>query len=1146
MEKTYEPGATENQLPASAASWLDRPLLARVKINAETILFFAILIVAVFTRFYDLGARVMSHDENTHVIFSWQLYKGQGYQHNPLTHGPFLFHITALSYFLFGDSDLTARLPQALFGIATIAFIWNFRRYLGRVGALVAAVLFLISPYMLYYARYARNEAWVAFYGVVTLWSILRYLESGKHRYLYYLTAATIFHFVSKETAFIYTAQALLFLALFLAYKLITSPWKDNWFRTPFVIVLIVSVLLLGGAAGSLLTSFGGEAPSATETIAPVVPGAEGAPEVSTAPPVLALVLGALGALALGMAAYFLLRGYSLPSLRTERSFDMLIVLGTLVLPMLAPFPLRWLGLPVPHDVAGVNALTIPIMIQMGIVTGVFILLSIGIGLWWNASLWLRLAAIWYGVAAVLFTTVFTNGAGFITGILGSLGYWLEQQGVQRGSQPWYYYALVQVPVYEYLAALGSLMAIFAAFFMWRRQRESGPPPAFERPLEDDKILTRDEVTPNQWPVVALLGFWSITALFAYSFAGEKMPWLTVHIALPMLLLASWALGKLIEAIDWKLFLAYRGLLVLIVLPVFLISLWMMVSSLLGATPPFQGKDLQSLMATSTFLFALITTVLSGWGLFYLVRSWPQGQLARVMVLAFFALLGVLTARTAITSSFINYDYANELLVYAHSAPGPKIALEQIEELSRRTTGGLDIQIAYDNTTNYPYWWYLRNYPNKLYYGADPTRSLRDAPVIAVGDENFSKIEPVVRDDYYLFDYIRIWWPNQDYFNLDWERISNALRDPQLRAGLFQIWLNRDYTDYFRATGQDLSLTNWTPAQWMRLYVRKDIAAQIWDYGVGPTAVEPVVDPYEGKQVTLQPDQILGGFGTEPGQFNKPRGIAFAPDGSLYISDTANHRIQHLAPDGTVLHVWGSYGWIEAGNGAEGTFNEPWGIEVGPDGSVFVADTWNHRIQKFTSEGEFVKMWGYFGQAEAPEAFWGPRDIVIDAEGRLYVTDTGNKRVVVFNTEGEFITQFGSVGLGPGQFDEPVGLALGPQGEIYVADTWNQRIQMFVLEGDQYIPAREWEVDAWYGQSLDNKPFLDAAPSGNVFITDPEANRVIEFMPDGQIVRYWEDISPGSPEIAPMVGAVAIEEDNSLWVTDAGAGRILHYTLPAP
>ena len=95
--------------------------------------------------------------------------------------------------------------------------------------------------------------------------------------------------------------------------------------------------------------------------------------------------------------------------------------------------------------------------------------------------------------------------------------------------------------------------------------------------------------------------------------------------------------------------------------------------------------------------------------------------------------------------------------------------------------------------------------------------------------------------------------------------------------------------------------------------------------------------------------------------------------------------------------MWGSFADANKGDAPGGTFNEPWGIAVAPDGSVYVADTWNYRVQKFTADGKFVQMWGYFGQAEAPDAFYGPRSIAVDNDGRVYVGDTGNKRIVVFN-----------------------------------------------------------------------------------------------------------------------------------------------------
>jgi sugar lactone lactonase YvrE len=401
----------------------------------------------------------------------------------------------------------------------------------------------------------------------------------------------------------------------------------------------------------------------------------------------------------------------------------------------------------------------------------------------------------------------------------------------------------------------------------------------------------------------------------------------------------------------------------------------------------------------------------------------------------------------------------------------------------------------------------------------------------------------VVGNQFYQFDYIRLWWPNQDYFGLTWERVSNALTDPQMRAALFKIWLSRDYTYYGEVTGKDMSLTQWSPSARMRLYIRKDIVNQMWNYGAPPVPeiVEP--DPFEGKHLDLTADKVIGGMGNEAGRFNRPRDLGVAADGSLYVVDTDNNRIQHLSADGDVLQVWGSFGDATTGPAAGGTFNQPWGIGLGSDGSVYVADTWNHRIQKFTSDGEFLTMWGYFGQAESPLALWGPRDVAVDSQGRVYVTDTGNKRVVVFDGNGTFITQFGSAGMGSGEFDEPVGISIDENGLIYVADTWNQRIQVFV-EGEDggFLPLRNWNLMAWYGQSLDNKPYL-AAGGGYVFAADPEGYRILQFSDTGEAIRSWGDYGTEANTFG-MPASVAIDLQGNVWVTDAGNSRLMHFRLP--
>jgi uncharacterized protein (TIGR03663 family) len=140
------------------SSLLNRPLGELLKPNWEKLVYFTIFLLAVVSRFWDLGARAMSHDESLHALYSYYLYNGSGYVHNPMMHGPFLFHANALIYFLFGDNDYTARIVPALFGVFMVMSPLLLRRWLGRLGAVVASILLLISPSFLYYSRYIRND----------------------------------------------------------------------------------------------------------------------------------------------------------------------------------------------------------------------------------------------------------------------------------------------------------------------------------------------------------------------------------------------------------------------------------------------------------------------------------------------------------------------------------------------------------------------------------------------------------------------------------------------------------------------------------------------------------------------------------------------------------------------------------------------------------------------------------------------------------------------------------------------------------------------------------------------------------------------------------------------------------------------------
>ncbi len=1168
--------------PQETSGWLDKPLAAFLpKLNIETVLVVLILLAAVFSRFYNVDLRVMSHDEVNHVVPSYNLFRGQGYAYDPVTHGPLQFHLLALSYFLLGDSDFSARVPAVLFSIATVAMaLLGFRRYLGRSGAIIAGVLMLISPFMLFYGRYTRNEAFGGLWTVLMLYGGLRYLEKGEKSALYFLTVVMAFHFTDKATSFIYNAQFMLFMGFVFLDAILRQPWSHHGERRRFLYVVLSAVGLLALTLGLAVINPG---PKTTEL--GVTPGMDGGR--------MAEILLVAGVVLLAVFAVVLVvRNLGWIAIRKQRSFDLILLAGTLTLPLLSAFPMRMLGMdPLDYSSAGILRTLVFVVILS--------LMAIALGVWWRPRVWLTSAGIFFSIFTIFFTTFFTNGKGFPMGLVAALGYWLSQQGVQRGSQPLYYYALIQIPIYEYLPALGAILA----FVVGVRHRLFSHIPGFapasqpELPAEEFIELAEQvepvsmeiavalepdasgaahgeepvgeshlpgwlkatlapeassegqlDEAPRRIPVLALLLFWSITSLVAYSLAGEKMPWLTVHITSAMILAAGWGLGYLVDTTPWKELIHRRGLLAVLLLPVLVASASGLVVAAIGKPAPFSGSTMEELNASSNFLMGLVGTLASGAGLFYLLGQWGTKNIIRLVSASVFVLLAVLTARVAIKASFVNYDLGEEYLVYAHAARGPKDVLAQVEEISKRTTRGNDIVVAYDNESLYPYWWYFRDYPNKKYFGDKPGRDVRDAAVIIVGDPNYAKIEPIVKDSYIMYEYVRLVWPMQDYFDLTPERIWNAISDAGMRQALFNIWLNRDYALYAQLTNsKSLTPETWVPAARLRMYVRKDIAALMWNYGAAPAVSQGTSgDPYEKGMIKLAYDQTFGTTGSAAGQFNAPRGVAVAADGTIYVADSRNHRIQHLGADGKVLQSWGTFGDVAKGQAPGGTFNEPWGVAVAKDGSVYVTDTWNHRVQKFSADGKFQTMWGYFGQAEKPEAFWGPRGVAVDAAGQVYVVDTGNKRVVVFGPNGEPVTSFGTAGFDPGQFDEPVGVALDSKGNVYVTDTWNQRIQVFQADAASktYTPLRNWDVSAWFGQSLDNKPFIALDANDNVLITDPDGGRVLEFNSEGKFLRGWTDLIGDVPALV-MPAGLGVDAKGGLWVSDASqsTNRILHFSL---
>ena len=114
---------------------------------------------------------------------------------------------------------------------------------------------------------------------------------------------------------------------------------------------------------------------------------------------------------------------------------------------------------------------------------------------------------------------------------------------------------------------------------------------------------------------------------------------------------------------------------------------------------------------------------------------------------------------------------------------------------------------------------------------------------------------------------------------------------------------------------------------------------------------------------------------------------------NLLISDSLNHRVQRFSRDGEFLDTWG-----RAGSG-DGELNMPWGLALDREGYVYVADWRNDRVQKFDPQGGFMTKWGGPGSG----LFNRPAAVAVDDEGLLYVADWGNERVQILHPEGEVL-----------------------------------------------------------------------------------------------------------------------------------------------
>ena len=234
----------------------------------------------------------------------------------------------------------------------------------------------------------------------------------------------------------------------------------------------------------------------------------------------------------------------------------------------------------------------------------------------------------------------------------------------------------------------------------------------------------------------------------------------------------------------------------------------------------------------------------------------------------------------------------------------------------------------------------------------------------------------------------------------------------------------------------------------------------------------------------------IGTRGTEQGSFTWPRGVAVGPDNSVAVADSSNHRVQVFDASGRFMFEFGGYG------AAEGEFDCLAGIAVNRIGQFIVSDRYNHRIQIFDPSGKFLRAFGTEGRVDGKFSYpWG---ITTDSLGFIYVCDKENHRVQVFQSDGTFVGKFGTIGSRPGQLEHPHYIAVSNTNRVIVSDSNNHRIQIFDVNGRSLSAfGSEGSDDGQFkfprGVAVDDQGYIIVGDSGN--------NRIQVFNPDGSFLK---------------------------------------------
>ncbi|MGI9148658.1 MAG: flippase activity-associated protein Agl23 [Chloroflexota bacterium] len=978
-EQGYPPVELESEAPGKGTLETPAPHKRRrysveIPIDPEYLPFLGLMLVGLILRFVDLGAKAFHHDESLHAFYSWRLFDGQGYVHDPMMHGPLLFELNALVFLLFGASDFTARLVPALFGVGLIGLPFLLRHELGRYGAIAAAALFTVSPSFLYFSRFIRHDIYVDVFTLLLVIGVFRYLATGQRNWFYTACVAAALLFATKEDFFI--SGFIPFLFLVGSWFVLKGEHRRQFharvgalggraWAIGIGVFAVVNVLLYT----TFLTNLQGMCTAVVTLSTPACAGSTGALSywlqqqdfARGGQPwfyyLMLLPLYELTPLVLGLLAIVVVRprqlffwfcafwfaaalliyswaGEKMPWMLPQITLPLVLLAGRLLG--------QW------ADAGwGRRALT-----TRGLATGGLVLLAMFAVLAW---LGLGVAPAASAVALQSMTLQRLALAALIAAVAGGLVYLGPRWG--------------RTTVLPGIA-LGGLAILTAGSV------RTALMVTYDHPDVPVEPLIYVQSTPDV-PFIAS----EIARIAAQTGQGKD---------LKILLDNGWGDGDH-EAVSWPFEWYLRDY----------------------ANRRYYTKTIDPTLNLADYpvLLARSTNV-----------DPIQNELAQY------------TCQTYKLNAWFPEDYK---AFAGTDGPGLQIGSKRVElptlkfDLIGQTLSSPDNRLKLLKFLLY------RQVPGETgaremqFCVQKEIPALGPAPLGGVASGAQVGLAPAVPQAPLTGVREAVLQTQPDGSSVYGKTADgrSILVDPK------NVALAPDGKLYV-VEGRGARVTAFNPdgsvaTAWGGSGQADGQFQEPWGIAVAPNGNVYVADTWNHRVQFFDPTgEFLGKWGrlgdakgrtdADPGVFWGPRSIAINPDGDVYVTDTGNKRVQVFGLDGSFKRMFGGQG------SAPGQFREQVGVALDSEDNVWIADTWNARIQKLSPTGEAlaqIAVSGWESQSVTNKPY-----IAVDAQGRIVASFPEQARLVVYGANGEQLKEI------PLQGSSPIGVGVSPDGRILVAD----------------------------------------------------------------------------------------------------------------